>query len=96
MKRLKNDFVIASLYCDSRIELPESEWGKDSDGDVIKTLGEINQQLQLDHFNSYGQPYYYVVDAEMNVLATFAGYENNAPKYAVFLDKGKAAYYDKE
>jgi|AntRauTorckE5430_2_1112549.scaffolds.fasta_scaffold04679_3 thiol:disulfide interchange protein DsbD len=96
MKRLKNDFVIASLYCDSRIELPEIEWGKDSDGDVIKTLGEINQQLQLDHFNSYGQPYYYVVDAEMNVLATFAGYENNAPKYAVFLDKGKAAFYDKK
>ncbi len=89
MKRLKNDFVIASLYCDSRIELPESEWGKDSDGDVIKTLGEINQQLQLDHFNSYGQPYYYVMDKEMNVLSTFPGYENDAPKYAAFLDKGK-------
>ena len=89
MKRLKNDFVIASLYCDSRIELPESEWGKDSDGDVIKTLGEINQQLQLDHFNSYGQPYYYVIDKEMNVLSTFPGYENDAPKYTAFLDKGK-------
>ena len=95
LSRLQNDFVIASLYCDVRIELPEAEWGKDSDGDVIKTLGDINQQLQLDHFKSYGQPFYYVIDTDMNILATFPGYENDAPKYAAFLDKGKEAFYAK-
>jgi len=29
------------------------------------------------------------MDKEMNVLSTFPGYENDAPKYAAFLDKGK-------
>ena len=97
LSRLQNDFVIASLYCDAwNIELPEAEWGKDSDGDVLKSLGEVNSQLQIDQFGSNGQPFYYVIDHDEKVLSTFSGYENNAPKYIEFLDKGKVAFYDKK
>jgi thiol:disulfide interchange protein len=96
LSRLKNDFVIASLYCDAwGIELPEAEWGKDGDGDVLKSLGEVNSQLQIDQFGSNGQPFYYVIDHNEKVLSTFSGYENNAPKYIKFLDKGKKAFYAK-
>lgn len=94
LSRLQNDFVIASLYCDAwNIELPEAEWGKDSDGDVLKSLGEVNSQLQIDQFGSNGQPFYYIIDHNEKVLSTFSGYENNPPKYIKFLDKGKEAFY---
>jgi thiol:disulfide interchange protein DsbD len=97
LSRLQNDFVIASLYCDAwNIELPEAEWGKDSDGDVLKSLGEVNSQLQIDQFGSNGQPFYYVLDHNEKVLSTFAGYKNDPKAYIEFLDKGKAAFYEKK
>jgi thiol:disulfide interchange protein len=93
LTRLQNDFIVANLYCDVyNMELPKEEWVKDKDGDVIKSIGEVNQQLQLDHFKSFGQPWYYVVDANMKVLSEFPGYKNDAPAYIKFLDAGKAAF----
>ena len=93
LKRLKNDFVIASLYVDERTKLPEEEWYKDRDGKILKTIAEQNQDLQINTFKSGGQPYYYVVDSEGTVLSIGGGYDPDETKFIEFMDKGKEAYY---
>ncbi len=92
LKRLKKDFVIASLYVDERTELPESEWYENKDGDRIKTLGERNADLQINTFNSNGQPYYYIVNSKGEILNIGGGYDPDETKFIDFLDKGKLKF----
>ena len=92
LKRLKNDFVIASLYVDERKVLPEDEWYTNEDGDEIKTLGERNADLQINTFNSNGQPYYYIVNSKGKILNIGGGYDPDETKFIDFLDKGKAKF----
>jgi thiol:disulfide interchange protein len=92
LKRLQNDFVIASLYVDEKTVLPENQQYKNERGDMIKTLGDRNGDIQLTKFKSYGQPYYYILNSDGEILATGGGYDPNEEKFIAFLEKGKAAY----
>lgn len=92
LKRLNDDFVILSLYVDERTALPENEWTKKADGTVLKTLGDQNFERQVSQFKSAGQPYYYIMDANENILSVFNGYDPDAGKFAAFLDEGKARF----
>lgn len=89
LKRLKEDFVIVSLYVDERLELPKNEWKEKPDGSVLKSLGDINTFLQTSKYNSLAQPYYYVIDGNEKVLSLFPGYDPDVSKFAAFLDEGK-------
>ncbi|MFY0644365.1 MAG: thioredoxin family protein [Bacteroidia bacterium] len=93
LKRLENDFIIASLYVDERKVLPEDEWYKNPDGDMLTTLGEHNADLQINTFNSNGQPYYYIVNADGEILNIGGGYDPDETKFIEFLDKGKEKYH---
>lgn len=78
MKRLKEDFVIASLYCDyDKLDLPKSEqhFSQALQSDVV-TLGDKNEDLQATKFNSNSQPFYFYVDENGNKLAD-SGYSYN-------------------
>ena len=92
LKRLKNDFIIASLYVDERTVLPTSQQYTNEKGDFIKTLGDRNGDIQLSKFKTYGQPYYYILNADGEIIATGGGYDPNEEKFIEFLEKGKAAY----
>jgi thiol:disulfide interchange protein len=92
LKRLKEDFIIVSLYVDERLELPESEWTKKPDGTVLKKLGEQNFELQVRKYDSAGQPYYYIIDANEKKLSIYNGYNPDVAKFAKFLDEGKAKF----
>lgn len=89
LKRLKEDFVIVSLYVDERLELPKNEWKEKPDGSVLKSLGDINTFLQTSKYNSLAQPYYYVIDGNEKILSLFPGYDPDVSKFAAFLDEGK-------
>ncbi len=95
MKRLKEDFVIASLYCDmDKIKLPESEqfFSKEL-GSKVVTLGDWNEHLQASKFNSNTQPFYFFVDQDGKQLSDKGySYDPNTAKFVVHLDKVKAAY----
>jgi thiol:disulfide interchange protein DsbD len=78
MKRLKEDFVIASLYCDyDKLDLPKSEqhFSQALQSEVV-TLGDKNEDLQATKFNSNSQPFYFYVDENGNKLAD-SGYSYN-------------------
>ncbi len=90
LKRLKNDFVVISLYVDDRTELSESEkYVSKYTGKKVKTLGNRNVDLQVSKFNSNAQPLYVIVDADGNPLTTTHGYKEDVPGYIEFLDSWK-------
>lgn len=94
-KRLKEDFVVASLYCDiNRIELPADQqyFSKDLNSDVV-TLGDKNADIQASKFGANSQPFYFYVDENGNKLADAGyGYDPNIQKFIDHLDKVKANY----
>ncbi|MBR9860798.1 thioredoxin fold domain-containing protein [bacterium] len=92
LSRLKEDFIIASLYVDERTELPKDEQYTNKAGKEITTLGQRNADIQGSVFKSQAQPYYYVVDHNGKVLAIGGGYDPDEQKFIDFLDKGKEEY----
>lgn len=90
LKRLKNDFVVISLYVDDRTELSETEkYVSKYTGKKVKTLGNRNVDLQVSKFNSNAQPLYVIVDADGNPLTTTHGYKEDIAGYISFLDSWK-------
>jgi thiol:disulfide interchange protein len=95
MKRLKEDFVIVSLYVDVHsIELPVSEqyYSKALDKQV-ETLGDMNADRQVTKFGANTQPYYFFLDAGENKLANEGyGYDPSVSRFIQLLDKVKEEY----
>lgn len=90
LRRLKNDFVVISLYVDDRTELAESEkYVSKYTGKKVKTIGNRNVDLQVSKFNSNAQPLYVIVDADGNPLTGTFGYKEDIPGYIEFLDSWK-------
>lgn len=95
MKILKNDFIIASLYCDyDKMQLPANEqhFSQALQSQVV-TVGDKNEDLQATKFNSNSQPYYFYVDENGNKLVD-EGYSYNpdVQKFVAHLDTVKARY----
>lgn len=95
MKRLKEDFVVASLYCDfNNEELPESEqyYSKVLGAQVV-TVGNKNADYQATRFNTNAQPYYFFIDGEDRLLAD-KGYDYNPDiaRFIAHLDAVKKKY----
>lgn len=89
MKRLKNDFVIASLYVDIHtVYIPkEEQYYSESLQKTIKTLGEKNTDLQISTYNANTQPYYFFLDAdEKRIEPEGYGYDSNVEKFKNMLD----------
>lgn len=91
-KRLSNDFIMLSLYCDERKEVPEEDWLTTKDGEVLKTIMDQNLYRQVEQFGSNGQPSYYVMDWDENVYSKALGFSPDVDKYVKFLEDGKAGF----
>jgi len=95
MKRLKEDFVIVSLYVDVHdVDLqPGEQYYSKSLDKKITTLGDKNADMQVSVFNANTQPYYFFLDANENRLAPEGyGYDPDIPKFINLLDGVIAAY----
>ena len=95
MKRLKEDFVVVSLYCDYNNEnLPESEQYESKIlGSKVVTVGNKNADYQATRFNTNAQPFYFFVDGEDRLLAEKGyDYDPNVSKFIAHLDAVKAKY----
>jgi len=94
-KRLKEDFIVASLYCDfNRVDLPESEqyFSKDLNSQII-TVGNKNSDLQASKFGANSQPFYFFVDENGNKLAEKGySYDPDVAKFIRHLDGVIAKY----
>jgi len=93
LKLLREDFVIIALYTDVRIELPEKEWVLSKfNGRILKTLGKINNNLQIEKFNSNALPLYVIIDPHGKQLSDLYFYNPDIEKYINFLNQGKTNF----
>ncbi len=91
-KRLKEDFVIISLYTDDKTKLPEDQWVTRPDGKVLKTIGEINKYIEIDNYGTIATPLYVLTDADGNLLAEPHTKDLDVESYLSFLDEGLANF----
>ncbi len=93
LKRLKNDFVVISLYVDDRTALPEGEqYISKFTGKKVRNLGNKNVDLQVSMFNNNAQPLYVITDHEGSALVKPYAYNEDVAAYISFLDNGKKAF----
>jgi thiol:disulfide interchange protein len=93
LKRLKEDYVLISLYVDDKTDLPESEqYVSKFSGKKIKTLGNKWSDFQASTFKTNSQPYYVIVNNNSKVLVAPQAFDLNIKNYINFLDSGLAAY----
>ncbi len=92
LKRLKGDFVIASLYVDDKKELPkEKQYTSTYDDELKTTVGDKNMDLEITKYNNNAQPYYVIIHPNGEKILEPLGYSSEAD-FIKFLDKGKAAF----
>ncbi len=93
LKRLKEDYILVSLYVDDRTDLaPEEHYVSTFSGKRIRRVGQKWSDLQASRFGTNAQPYYVVVDGEGNQLVPAQAYNEDIQNYINFLNSGLAAY----
>ncbi len=93
LRRLREDYIIITLYVDDRTRLSEDEWvTSEYDGRVKNTIGRKNLDYQISNFNTNSQPYYVLKDGEGNLLSQPRGYNLNIESFIDFLDSGLENY----
>lgn len=94
LKKLKEDFIVVSLYTDDKTELPEAE---QFESKILKrtvnSIGLKFQHLQATRFNTVSQPYYVLLGTdEKELVSPPIGVEFDIDKYLAYLDQGLAAF----
>jgi len=93
---LQKDYVIISLYVDDKKELSEAEQFQylRANGTVknIETVGDKWGTLQTINFQNNSQPYYVLLDHNMELLNVTNAYEPNADAYLEWLKTGLENY----
>ncbi len=89
LRRLRDNFVIIALYVDDRTQLPENEWIVSKlDGKQKKTIGKINEDLEISLFKTNALPLYVIADHDGNPLNTPTPTNLNVEEYKKWLDEG--------
>lgn len=89
---LHKDYILISLYVDDRKELPEEQkfnYLKPTGGvKEIKTIGDKWATFQTVNFKNNSQPYYVLMDPDLNLLNKPIGYTPDAEEYLEWLQSG--------
>jgi thiol:disulfide interchange protein DsbD len=87
LRRLKNDFVLISLYVDETTLLPVAEQVKGEDGEMITTVGERNLAYEKKKFGINAQPLYMFLDTKGEPLSSVRyGYDADVNKFLAHLE----------
>jgi len=90
---IRNEFILVSLYVDSKEVLPESEqYVSANGGSKIDTYGEKWTDFEITRFNQISQPLYVLLDHEEKELTKSVNYIKKVEEYKVFLEKGIAEF----
>lgn len=94
LKRLKNDFIVLSLYVDDQAILPETEQYINKNGEHITTLGEKNLDYEITKFGFNAQPLYMFLDTQGNILSDVKyGYDADVQQFINHLETVKKRFY---
>lgn len=93
LKRIKNDFVLISLYVDDPTDLPPSQQYTKADGEKVTTLGESNLNYEISKFGFNAQPLYMFLDLKGNPLSEVKyGYDPDIQKFIRHLDQVRETF----
>ena len=96
MRRLQENFVIASLYVDVHRDVdlqPNEQYFSKALNKQITDMGDKNADLQVTVYNANTQPYYFFLDAdEKRLVPEGYGYDQNIKKFIELLDGASAEY----
>jgi thiol:disulfide interchange protein DsbD len=97
LKRLREDYVLISLYVDDKTPLPaDQQFVSEFSGKKIKTVGNLWSDYQASTFNINSQPYYVLMDHDRTLLVPPTAYDPSIPAYINFLDSGKEVFNQKQ
>ena len=95
LKRIKDNFVLISLYVDEATELPLEEQYAGYQGQKVTTIGEKNLDYEITKFGLNAQPLYMFLNLNGNPLSEVRyGYDADVPKFIAHLDKVKKAFLE--
>jgi thiol:disulfide interchange protein len=93
LNRIKNDFILISLYVDESTELPISEQYTNAKGELITTVGEKNLDYERTKFGFGAQPLYMFLDLKGETLSNVKyGYDSDKQKFIDHLEKVKVEF----
>jgi thiol:disulfide interchange protein DsbD len=89
LKKLREDYVLISLYVDDKTPLPEKDqYVSPVTGKRIRTTGNKWSDMQASVYQTNSQPYYVLLDHKGRLLAKPRGYTPDADIYNKFLEEG--------
>ena len=93
LSRIKQNFVLVSLYVDETEELPINEQYTDKNGVKIVTVGDKNLDYEIKTFGFNAQPLYMFLDLNGKPLSDVKyGYDPSVAGFIKHLDAVKAAF----
>lgn len=96
--KIKDNFVLTTLYVDDKRELPKPIQMTDRNGNkvTLEDYGELWSFLQDNKFGAVAQPYHVVLDSEGNLLTYPQDFTESADEYLRFLDSALKNYSEKK
>lgn len=96
LERIKNNFVLVSLYVDESTELSLNEHVTLPNGNKLTTVGEKNLNYEVTKFGLNAQPLYMFLDLNGEPLSNIKyGYDPDVTKFIQHLDAVKQAFEKK-
>lgn len=96
LKRLRDEYVLISLYVDDKTELPDHEkYVSSFSGKKIKSIGNKWSDIQGSKYGTNSQPYYVLLDHNGELLVEPQAFNLNVDNYVRFLDSGLEAFRKK-
>ncbi len=86
--KLKNDFVLISLFVDDKTPLAQPYEVTDDQGNTktLRTVGAKWSYLQSHKFGANAQPFYVIVDPDGNPLSGSFSYKEDVPAFLDFMN----------
>ncbi len=93
LKRMRENFVLVSLYVDESTELPLNEQYIKKGGDKVITEGDRNLDYEITQFGGNSQPLYMFLDLEGKpISARRYGYDPDVSLFIAHLDAVKMSF----
>ena len=93
---MANKYVLIQLYVDEKTDLPEPMLVSDNGTErKLRTVGDRWSYLQSQKFGATAQPFYVLLDPDGNPLEKSYSYDEDIPKFLVWLNSGLTRYQTK-
>ncbi len=89
---INDDYVLISLYVDDKTALPEEYQISKYTQNKVRTIGKMWSDLQTDWYKVNSQPYYVLLDHDLQTLVTPVGYTPDVDEYLNFLKSGVTSF----